>query len=670
MSWWSRVTACEGYKNWKAVAVVVLCGLSGLASAEPPSVETTWRHETMETAIGKPAIIAPDGAPPTLEITLQHEGAVQAQLWREGEAVEAWSAELAAGETEEIALPGDNLALGAYEARLDVTFGDGATAHDRLHFTVLDESSVPEKQSRIVHEGPEGRLRYVPDYRGNRILDFSYAGYRGGGVSIPDAPVRAEIEPGDGDDTERIQHAIDEVSARSPDENGFRGAVLLRAGVYEVADSLRIEQSGVVLRGEGPGSSRAGVMPEPPGALGELKEALADEQATILLATGEERRIVLRIAGEEGRAMADKGVEITDAYVPVGARHFHVHDPDALSVGDSVVVQRHGNADWIQEIGMHDIPPRPNGSESPPWEPFDLELDRVIEGIDGDRVRINAPLTTAIEQRWGGGEVIPYECRRIEEVGVEGMRVISVWRPNEDGVDDTRHADRFCHFDNVVNGWARDLIVEHFYGTNGAISTGYKAKRLTFKDNEILVADNDYYSGPGYSARVFEETGVYTGRYGYRLQGQFTLARDSYTIHSRHAFTVGRHAAGMNVFLDCLGERPVSTSQPHFRWSVGGLYDNVEDEIAIQNRMWYGTSHGWAGANYVAWNTRGSLIAQQPPTAQNWAIGHVGDKRSGAHADIIADLRQGHWESHGEHVQPRSLYFRQLEERLDNAGAE
>ena len=37
--------------------------------------------------------------------------------------------------------------------------------------------------------------------------------------------------------------------------DGFRGAVLLRAGYYRLATPLRIQASGVVLRGEGMGDT-------------------------------------------------------------------------------------------------------------------------------------------------------------------------------------------------------------------------------------------------------------------------------------------------------------------------------------------------------------------------------------------------------------------------------
>ena len=63
----------------------------------------------------------------------------------------------------------------------------------------------------------------------------------------------------------------------------------------------------------------------------------------------------------------------------------------------------------------------------------------------------------------------------------------------------------------------------------------------------------------------------------------------------------------------------------------------------------------------MAWNTRGELVCQQPPTAQNWAIGHVGKRDPGPFAQ---HAEPGYWESEGRHVSPRSLYLAQLKARL------
>jgi hypothetical protein len=88
--------------------------------------------------------------------------------------------------------------------------------------------------------GPDHRLHYRTDERGNSIMDFSSAGYRAGGVKLPSAGAAQRLTPVVGDNTARIQAALDSVT----------GAVVLAPGEYDIAGTLHITRSGVVLRGE------------------------------------------------------------------------------------------------------------------------------------------------------------------------------------------------------------------------------------------------------------------------------------------------------------------------------------------------------------------------------------------------------------------------------------
>src|SRR5262249_18790090 len=109
--------------------------------------------------------------------------------------------------------------------------------------------------SSLVFPGDDGHLVYVPDAPGNTIPDFSGVGYLGGTVPLPDTPggahvpTRVTLHPEAGDATARIQAALDQVAALPLDANGFRGAVHLTAGTYDISDHIEIRASGVVLRG-------------------------------------------------------------------------------------------------------------------------------------------------------------------------------------------------------------------------------------------------------------------------------------------------------------------------------------------------------------------------------------------------------------------------------------
>src|SRR5437660_1472593 len=89
------------------------------------------------------------------------------------------------------------------------------------------DSTDARGSSAWVYRGIDGKLVYKTTAQGDRIMDFSYAGYMGGGVALPMVAVAKTILPSGGpDDAAMIQAALDEV-AKLPLKDGFRGAVLL-----------------------------------------------------------------------------------------------------------------------------------------------------------------------------------------------------------------------------------------------------------------------------------------------------------------------------------------------------------------------------------------------------------------------------------------------------------
>src|SRR5436853_4660431 len=223
-------------------------------------------------------------------------------------------------------------------------------------------------------------LSYSTDESGNRIPDFSYCGYAGGNASPPEAPVRVLVRrAGSGDDGAQIQAALDAVAKMPTDKNGLRGAVLLAPGTYRIGGQLRLTQSGVVLRGSGAGDG-----------------------GTKILATGTDRRALISIAGRPERSVGPEIVAINADIVPVGATRLPLDQPGKLHVGDAVIVTRPSTAQWIEQLGANAF--------GVGWRPGsrDLRWDRTIKAVDGDSVTLDAPLTTAMESRYGGGTVQAY----------------------------------------------------------------------------------------------------------------------------------------------------------------------------------------------------------------------------------------------------------------------
>ena len=482
--------------------------------------------------------------------------------------------------------------------------------------------ALGDPEASWVYAGDDDRLAYRSTDDGDRVPDFSAVGYEASEVAIPDdVPMIERVEPGSGDDSARIQAAIDRVSMREPDASGFRGAVLLARGRYEVGTTLRIATSGVVLRGEGSG-----------------------EDGTVLTATGDTQRDAITLAGSGTlREISGSRRAIADDYVPVGATWLTLEHTRELSVGDQVVVYRPATAEWIADIGMDRIA----GSDVTQWDAasYHLRYEREIVAIDGERVELDAPIVMAIDaRRYERGALYRSEhTGRIDHVGVEHLRLVSTYRAGMETSDEA-HAWTGVGIDLAEHAWARDVIAEHF--GYSAVSVRGGARFVTVEDCQCLDP-------------VSQITG--SRRYSFEVNGQRTLVQRCHARGGRHDYVTGSRVRGPNVFLDCTAEDTHSDIGPHHRWATGTLYDDVRGGlINVQDRGDLGSGHGWAGANHVLWNVEGStVVCQQPPTAMNWCIGIVG-----RHGDGYLDRPDGQWELEGTHARPESLFLAQLEDRL------
>jgi hypothetical protein len=597
-------------------------------------------HSSMVAKIGQPALIEPGDRYPEVALLSNINGRVSGELILDGSTVvgQVPAASLQKGDTTNLSLPGKANKQGVYELRLTIEREGAGPVYDSYYFTVWNKKDISKGQSEIAFLGKKNKMVYVSDYKGNKIMDFSNAGYKGGGVKLPDVPVKEVVEPGEGDDTARIQAAIDRVEQIPANEQGFRGAVLLKRGKFEVSGTLYIRAGGIVLRGEGDG-----------------------ERGTIIHGTGTTKRNLLMIGAASGPKIdTATRADIADLYVPSSARTFRVADASNYQIGDQIIIRRVGNDRWIHEIGMDYIYNRPGGGATQ-WSAFNLDFDRVITAIDGNEITVDAPISNAIERKWGGGAIYKYtDAERIEQVGVEHIRVDSDFdksiietvmdnETTEPYYADENHAERFVVFNGVKNGWVRN--VTGFHLSYSLVQVSRNAKWITIQDS-----------------KVYDMVSIVTGgrRYAFHFMGQLNLAQRIYTETARHAFVVDSRVMGPNVFLDSKSTKDYNTSEPHHRWSVGGLFDSVKGLISIRDRAWLGSGHGWSGANYVTWNTEGELTSQQPPTAQNYAIGHVGPKVPGL-VPSTYDPRpraDAYWDNEGKHVKIDSLYKQQLEERL------
>lgn len=461
----------------------------------------------------------------------------------------------------------------------------------------------------------KGTLVYIPDALNNRIPDFSYCGYKASEQPIPLVDIKVVVPVTKGDATLRIQSALDYVAALPADANGFRGAVLLQKGVYEVFGQLRITATGVVLRGSG-------------------------VSATTVIGAGTGRLALIKIFGRNNIPHGLTGLKITDAYVPVNAMSFHVDSSIAFKEhSNTIIIRRPSTAKWIQALGTEHFG---GGITALGWKPGDRDIffDRTITKIEGNTVYIDAPLTTALDTAYGGGSIYFYNAAgRINNCGIENIKLISSF--DKTNLKDEDHRWNAINVENAEDCWVRQINFENFAGS--AISVLETSKRITVED---CISKNP----------VSEIGGQ--RRYTFLTTGQQTLFQRCYAENGYHDFAVGFCAAGPNAFVQCESIQPYNFSGAIDSWASGVLFDVVNADgnaLRYGNRGQDGNGAGWAAANSVFWNCSAARMdCYKPPTAQNWAFG--------SWAQFSGD---GYWNESNNTITPRSLYYQQLKERLN-----
>jgi len=459
---------------------------------------------------------------------------------------------------------------------------------------------------------PNGQLTYTPDSLGNRVPDFSYAGYMAREKSIPLAAVKIVVPPVNGDATWPIQSAIDYVASLPADNNGLRGAVLLQNGTYRVRGQIKITTSGVVLRGSGVNN-------------------------TFLMGEGTDRETLIRVAGLNDKKLQQE-TKITDVYVPVNANRISISSPNNFKVGDRVIIHRPSTQKWIKVLGTETFG---GGISALGWKPGerDIYFDLKIMSINGNTVTLDAPLTTALDTTYGISTITSYSWPgRIQQVGIENLSCESTYDKNNP--KDEAHRWMAITMENVEDAWVRQVNFNHFAGS--AVNLLESSKRITVEDCKSL-------------SPVSEIGGQ--RRYTFFTSGQQTLFQRCYAENGYHDFAVGFCAPGPNVFVQCQADAPYSFSGTIDSWASGVLFDIVNidgNALRFGNRGQDGQGAGWSAANSIFWQCSAARIdCYKPPTANNWAYA--------CWAQFSGD---GYWESSNEQIKPRSLYYAQLANRL------
>ena len=434
------------------------------------------------------------------------------------------------------------------------------------------------------------------------------------------------LMPGDGgDDTAAIQAAIDAVAALPLDERGMRGAVELGPGTFTIGGSLKLVQSGVVLRGHGS---------EP-------------TSGTVLRGVGTPRALIQ--VGPKGVKRKSGGREtypISDVYVPVGARSFtlaHVRD---LKPGDDIIVHRPKTQRWICAIGTDVLPSRKDGLATPPWKASGmLTFERRIVRIDGNRVVVDAPLTNALEREFTQAYVTKLEFpERIAEVGVEHLS--GRWETPV-GVQCPTGKEDFIQVNSVQNAWVKNVRGAGLRRRGG--DAGLAVQVGDRRGRHLRRARRGQVPRPvGVQGRRPAEPGA--ARPGHRLVHHRAVHRHRGRRSERRGrLPGGRQRAAGARGLALVDRHPVrQRAHPGRQRPAGrGLRPGPRAGRPTAGRR----------STRCVWNSEAEVFSvDDPPTAHNWIMGGASKAK--------ALLGTGTYSAQRASVQPQSLYRAQLAERL------
>ena len=438
-------------------------------------------------------------------------------------------------------------------------------------------------QSDIVYYDND-KLVYKQDADSNRIPDFSYAGYKNSEVPIPDVPVVKEIEPVDGDNTSHIQSALFQIGIMPADSNGIRGALLLKAGEYEVRGTIQLGFDGVTLRGVGDGDDPA--------------------NNTIIKGTGNSptKRTII-VAGGGGTTKWTDGesgsvVNITSDTVLVGDRTFEVASAANYGVGDNIIIVHPCTNEWLQAIDQGGTYSDSSGAEpgvDVPWSEGSqpLVFNRYIKEINGNTITVGAPVFNHLIKSLAQSYIYKYTRFNIKtQIGIENLRIDI----ETAGGGDENHAWNAVDMFQIEDSWIRDCTMLHF-GLSGVRTN--TASRITVENCEALDPVSAIEGGKRYNFQVYTAS-------------QQILFKNCHASNGRHHYVSnGTSWTSGCVFLDCTSSGAYTSSEGHRRWSMGLLYDNLIELdgprpgynprlLGLYNRGFYGTSHGWSAAHSVS----------------------------------------------------------------------
>eukprot|EP01117_Protostelium_nocturnum_P005751 TRINITY_DN2074_c0_g1_i1.p1 TRINITY_DN2074_c0_g1~~TRINITY_DN2074_c0_g1_i1.p1 ORF type:complete len:510 (+),score=172.80 TRINITY_DN2074_c0_g1_i1:175-1704(+) len=503
-----------------------------------------------------------------------------------------------------------------------------------LLFLLLVSSCIyvcESAKASLVSQDGKGKLTYKANDQGDKIMDYSSAGYKSGS-SLPSPssiPVVITLKPSGGDDTSAIQNALKTAGGKEL-KNGFRGAVLLSAGSYKISKEISFSSSGVVLRGSGPST------------------VLHSEIANAISMSGSGK---MKMEGKEHKMV--KG------YYPFGSSTFSMQSADGLKAGDSVAVKSTITKKFIAHLGMDKLV---RNGKNETWIKAGAVIitDRIIKKIQGNNITLDAAFPDSIRpELFDSDSDVPTITKytwagRLENSGIENLAAVHPSKLNSNG---------FIKVNQAINCWVRELDLKDYQG--GVVTTGDHTKFITVQNIRVVYTSNSNRPAPPavlalQGTQILHIGSTIKGGNGFWPLSALGTGCRGPVVH--HNITINSGSAVMAV--------------PHMRWSTGILYDNVKNPsgtVEIIYRGIMGSGHGWTMGWGVIWNSVARELSVQNPfnhndpskkvLYHNWLVGSTGKNVPGPQVKSLS----GTYDSPGSLVtSPSSLYLAQVQARKAN----
>lgn len=450
-------------------------------------------------------------------------------------------------------------------------------------------------------------------------MDYSTCGYHASVGGIPDVrnAVFVDCQSDDADASLRLQRAIDYVSRLKADKQGHRGTVLIGEGTFYLDKPLRISASGVVLRGMG-------------------------KRKTKLVKRGTDRGALVYIEGQSAMTKGDT-IMVADQKLAAGSQDITLSSTAGIKVGERIMIFRPSTKEWIESLGCNDFG---GGLDYTGWKPSDIDMKwtRTVESVKGNVITLDAPITMAIDQKYGRAMVITsYNKGEITECGVENMTLASQhndWNPKDED-----HCWDGVWMNNAGDCWVRRTDFLHFAGS--AVNLQRQTRRITVED---CIASEPVSEIGGWRRRVF------------LTRGEQNLFQRCVSKEGYHDFAADFAAPGPNAFVQCDAEGALSFSGSVGSWAPGLLFDvvNIEGgDLSFRNLENWQMGTGWNTANSMMWQCTASTLYCYSPDKDN---------RSSANACWGTMTGNGEWSGSNDAVTPRSLFYDQLQKRVGDKG--